>query len=226
MTTVDTATAGGRGRTAASDRRAAPVPGLRRRRSTPHILLGAVLVTVCGLAFAVTALRVDPRIPVLTLAGPVPAGHVLVDGDLTVVRIVPDPALAVLSEAQRSSVVGRTVRLPLAAHSLLSAEVLGPAAWPPSGESLIAVSVKAGRIPVGVAAGAQVLVLVVPGSSATGAAGASPAAGPQARATVVSVAPGDASGASVVSLLMTSPDAVRIASASGEVALVLQGGAG
>ncbi|SRR6266511_45901 len=209
-----------------AERRATPTPGLRRRRSTPHLLLGAVLVVVCGLAFAVTALRVDPRTPVLAVAGPVPAGHVLADADLAVVRIVPDAGLATLPEAQRSQVVGRTVRLPLAAHSLLSEDVLGPAAWPPAGQSLIAVAVKAGRVPVGVAAGAQVLVLVVPGSSTSGGAGASPSAGPQARATVVAVAPADASGASVVSLLMTSTDAVRIAAAAGEVALVVQGGAG
>ncbi len=209
-----------------AERRATPTPGLRRRRSTPHLLLGAVLVVVCGLAFAVTALRVDPRTPVLAVAGPVPAGHVLTDADLAVVRIVPDAGLATLPEAQRSQVVGRTVRLPLAAHSLLSEDVLGPAAWPPAGQSLIAVAVKAGRVPVGVAAGAQVLVLVVPGSSTSGGAGASPSAGPQARATVVAVAPADASGASVVSLLMTSTDAVRIAAAAGEVALVVQGGAG
>jgi len=209
-----------------ADRRAPATPGLRRRRSTPHMLLGAVLVVVCGLAFAVTALRVDPRTPVLALAASVSAGQVLTDADLTVVRIVPDPALGVLREAQRASVVGRTVRLPLAARSLLSEEVLGPAAWPPKGESLIAVSVKAGRIPAGVSAGAQVLVLVVPGASATGGTDASRGEVQRAPATVVSVAAADASGASVVSLLMSSADAVRIAGAAGEVALVVQGGTG
>jgi len=209
-----------------ADRRATPTAGLRRRRSTPHMLLGAVLVVVCGLAFAVTALRVDPRTAVLALAGPVSAGHVLSDADLTVVRIVPDPALGVLSEAQRASVVGRSVRLPLAARSLLSQDVLGPAAWPPRGESLIAVSVKAGRVPTGVAAGAQVLVLVVPGSSATGGTDASRGEVQRAPATVVSLAVADASGASVVSLLLSSADAVRIAGAAGEVALVVQGGTG
>src|SRR5262249_10125223 len=141
--------------------------GLRRRRSTPHMLLGAVLVVVCALAFAVTALRVDPRTAVLALAAPVPAGHVLTDADLTVVNIVPDPALGALPQAQRAPVVGRTVRLPLAAHALLSQDLLGPAAWPPAGQSLIAVSVKSGHAPSGMAAGAQVLVLVVPPSSST-----------------------------------------------------------
>jgi hypothetical protein len=39
-----------------------------RRRSTPHVVVGALLVLVCALAFAVTALRVDPRTGVLALA--------------------------------------------------------------------------------------------------------------------------------------------------------------
>lgn len=225
MTTADTATSRRDTRTSRPDRSTVPA-GLRRRRSVPHVLLGSVLVVVCGLAFAVTTVRVDPRTGVLALAGSVAAGHALTDADLTVVRIVPDPALGVLREAQRASVVGRTVRLPLAARSLLSEDVLGPAAWPPAGESLIAVSVKAGRVPAGVAAGARVLVLVVPAASTPGVTTNGSAEVLRAAATVVAVATADASGASVVSLLLFSADAVRIAGAAGEVALVVQGGTG
>jgi hypothetical protein len=187
------------------------------------MLLGAVLVVVCALAFAVTGLRVDPRSAVLVLARPVPAGHVLTDTDLAVVRIVPDAALATLPESQRSAVVGRAVRLPLAANSLLSNDVLGPPAWPPAGQSVIAVAVKSGRAPVGLTAGARVLVLVVPASAAS-TAGSATGTIPQARATVVAVGAGDTSGTTVVSLLMSSANAVRIAGASGDAALVVQGG--
>ncbi|GIJ62108.1 SAF domain-containing protein [Virgisporangium aurantiacum] len=202
-------------------RRDAPTVSVRRRRSTPHIVLGALLVLACAVAFAITALRVDPRTAVLTLARAVPAGHTLSAADLTVVRIVPDAALAVVAETQQSSVIGRTLRLPVAANTLLSESMLGPAAWPPSGQSLVAVSVKPGRAPDGLAAGARVLVLVVPTQSGTGS---SPGANPvQVSATVVSVTAADGTGASVVSLLMTSPDAVRVAGAPGEVALIVQG---
>ena len=201
---------------------AAPV-GVKRRRSTPHMLLGAVLVLVCALAFAVTGLRVDPRSPVLALARAVPAGHVLTDADLAVVRIVPDSALGTLSESQRSTVVGRSVRLPLAANSLLVSEVLGSAAWPPAGQSVIAVAVKSGRVPVGLTAGANVLVLVVPASSGASTGSAAPTI-PRAQATVVAVAAADTNGTAVVSLLMTSTNAIRVAGAPGEAALVLHGG--
>jgi hypothetical protein len=116
------------------------------------------------------------------------------------------------------------VRLPLAAHSLLSDDVLGAVAWPPAGQSVIAVAVKSGHAPAGVGAGVAVLVLVVVASSST--TGALPASPQQALATVVSVAAADSSGASVVSLLMSSADALRIGGASGDVALVVLGTAG
>jgi hypothetical protein len=195
-----------------------------RRRSTPHVVVGALLVLVCALAFAVTALRVDPRTGVLALARSVPAGHSLSAADLTVVRIVPDAALTVLAEDQQSSVVGHTVRVPVAANTLLSQEMLGPVAWPPEGQSLVAVSVKPGRAPDGLAAGAHVLVLDVPRQ----ANAASSRDGPAIRvaATVVSVGVADGSGASVVSLLMSSSDAIPVAAASGDVALVVQGEGG
>lgn len=208
--------------------RTSTVPvGLRRRRSTPHMLLGAVLVVVCALVFAVTGLRVDPRSDVLALANPVAAGHVLTDADLMVVRIVPDPALGALPQSQRSVVVGHPVRLPLAAHSLLSQDVLGATAWPPPGQSLIAVAVKSGHAPTGVTPGAQVLVLVVPASSSTTTGSGGNGSGvQQAPAAVVAVGGADTSGTTVVSLLLSSADAVRIAGASGDVSLVVQGGAG
>jgi hypothetical protein len=219
MTTLQSAP----GRSADAARRDTPAVSVRRRRSTPHVVLGALLVLACAVAFAVTALRVDPRTAVLALARSVPAGHTLSAADLTVVRIVPDAALAVVAEGQQSSVVGRSLRLPVAASTLLSESMLGPAAWPPSGQSLVAVSVKPGRAPDGLAAGANVLVLVVPTQSGTGTATANPGNPVQVQATVVSMSTADGTGASVVSLLMTSPDAIRLAGAPGDVALIIQG---
>jgi len=197
---------------------------MARRRSAPHLLLGVFLTLVAAVAFAVTSLRMDPRIEVLALAGPVSAGQVLGDADLVVARIVPDSTIAVLPADRRTSVVGRTVTMPLPANSLLSEEALGRAAWPPNGQSVIAAAVKAGRAPDGVSAGARVLVLVVPPASSTATISGAPPDGPRAAATVVAVQSADASGSSVVSLLMSSADALRIAGANGDVALVLQGG--
>ncbi|MBT8228008.1 MAG: hypothetical protein HKP61_13385 [Dactylosporangium sp.] len=225
MTTLRPAPTRAGGSTAVDTRGGSPTPGLARRRSVPHLLLGAVLVVGCAVAFAGTALRVDPRTPVLAVAHDLPAGHVLTDSDLTVVRIVADADMATVAESRRSSVVGRSVRLPMAAGGLLAETMLGPGAWPPAGQSVVAVKVTAGHAPTDLVAGAQVLVLVVPTSSGN-TASAAQSASVRADATVVSVERPDTSGARVVSLLMIDADAVRIAGAAGEASLVVRGRAG
>jgi len=218
-----TATISGEGRTTTG---VPPSPLQRRRRRGP-ILLGALLVLLGAVSFAVTSLRVDPRVPVLALAGPVAAGQTLSDADLMVVRIVPDPSVQVVAASARSSVVGRTVTMPLAAHTLLSMDEVGPSAWPPAGQAVVAVPVKAGHAPTGLAPGGQVTVVTVNSGTAPisqNGGGSSAGSGVQVRATVVAVKAPDANGTSVVSLLLVTADALKLAGASGDVALVLGSG--
>ncbi|MEV6932840.1 hypothetical protein AB0M46_51270, partial [Dactylosporangium sp. NPDC051485] len=115
--------------------------------------------------------------------------------------------------------------------ALLSPQQLGDVAWPPAGQAVIAVGLKPGRIPAGVAAGGQVTVIVIPsaapGANTAGSGNGAGDSGPQlvrADATVVSVhEAADQSGVTVVSLLLTATDAVTVASAGGEAALVQRG---
>jgi hypothetical protein len=186
-------------------------------------VLGAALVVACALAFAVTSLRVDPRAEVLVLARPVAAGQVLTSADLDVARIVPDSTVPVIPASERDSIAGRTATMPLAARTLLSGGVLGAASWPPRGQSVIAVPVKPGRAPDGLAPGTAVTVLVLPSA---GAPSQSPGGTPQAAGVVVAVRPADAAGTEVLSLLLPSSDALRVAGAAGEVAVVLHGAGG
>lgn len=198
-------------------RPAVALPGTRKRRSLPRILAGSLAALLGAVIFGAVGLRSDPAVDVLAVTRPVTAGAAVVDADLRVVRIVPDPALQVFPASQRSSVVGQTAAVPLAPGSLLTAEQLGAAVDPPSGQSVIAVGVKTGRAPVAaLAAGASVLVLVIP----PGADTATPLT--QAAAVVRSVELTDSAGMTVVTLQLASEEAVRIASATGEVALVLQ----
>jgi hypothetical protein len=122
--------------------------------------------------------------------------------------------------AQRGTVVGRTAALPLPAGVLVSAQQLGQVAWPPAGQSVIAVGIKPGRAPAGLTAGTQVTVIVIPsaapgagGTSGTTAGGSANGGEPQvarADATVVSVTDAaDQSGVSVVSLLLSAAGAAR-----------------
>jgi hypothetical protein len=206
-------------------------PVLRRRISVPRVLLGVLLIVGCALAGAAVANQIDTRLPVLATARPVAAGQTITDADLTVVRVAAEAQVATVPAAQRGRVVGRTAALPLPAGVLVSSQQLGEVAWPPSGQSVIAVGLKPGRAPAGLTAGTQVTVIVIPSTAPGGGSGGTSnggaGGGPQvvrADATVVSVSEAaDQSGVSVVSLLLSAVDAVTVASTPGEAALVQRG---
>jgi hypothetical protein len=128
--------------------------------------------------------------------------------------------MTVFPAQDRARVVGRAAALPLAAGTLLTPAMLADAAqWPAPGRSVIAVGVKTGRAPAGLAAGTAVLLVVVSANSAT------PDHLPQTQAvgTVIAVDAPDTSGLTVVSVELASDAAVQIAAATGEVAVVVQG---
>lgn len=162
----------------------------------------------------------------LAVARDVPAGQVIADADVRVVRVVrvanPSGLDLVPAERRGGGIVGRSTAVPLAAGSLVSAQV-GPAAWPAPGQAVIAVPVKPGRAPTSLTAGSRVVVLVAP-----------PAGGQQASqqnngvrravATVVSVAAGrDQVGTQLVTVLLAADSAEAVASAPGDVSLVQLG---
>lgn len=197
-------------------------PVLRRRVSPLRILLAVLLILGFALAGAVVANRIDTRLPVLATAHAIDAGQLITDADLTVVRVAADSTVRTVPEADRGSVVGKTAAVPLVAGALLSPAQLGAAAWPPAGQSLVAVGVKSGRLPSGVAAGSHVLVLIVPTSTNAGT-GSTPQV-VQAEATVWSLEEAkDQSGDTAVSLLIADADGRRLASAVGDVTLVQLG---
>jgi hypothetical protein len=212
--------------TAGREGRVAPPPPGVRRRAGRTAAFGLLLAVAGALAFAVVDLRADPASAVLTVARPVAAGEVIIDADLSVARIVPDAGVAVLSENQRSSVVGHTAAVPLLAGTLLSPKQLGAPAWPPRGQSVVAVAIKAGHAPAGLTAGSPVTVLVVPTSGGSGSGGPDQGKQVQERATVVTVSASNTSGVTVVSLLLTSSAALKVGSATGDVSLILQSAGG
>ncbi len=175
--------------TLASSRNARAEPSrsmLRSGRSPVHIIVGALLVVALSLAFMWTQLRSDASVQVLAMARGVPAGQVIAAADLRVATVVPDPSVALVASTQAPTVVGRTASVPLVAGTLLSPGQLGPAAWPPPGQAVVALPVKQGRIPAGITPGARVQVLVV--ATVTGTdAGATATAPSEPTATVVDV---------------------------------------
>jgi hypothetical protein len=223
--------------TVATGTRPAGVAGvvapLQRRRSVPHLLLGAVLVVAAALGVSLVVSGLDTRSEVVAVARPVAAGQVLAVADLATARVAVDASVATVPAARRGELVGRVARVPLAQGALLSPRQVGSGAvdWPPAGQAVAAVPVAADRAPDGLVAGTRVQVLVIPqggaaSAPATGEQGqtaAVPAGVVQALATVVAVAESpDQLGGLAVSLLLSEQDAALLAATAGEVSLVLR----
>jgi hypothetical protein len=186
-----------------------------------------LIVIATVVAFWQMDLRQHSDEAFLSTARPVAAGQAITDGDLTVVRVANTSGLALIAATRRGDVVGRTAAAPIPQGVLLTAAQVGPPAWPPSGQAVIALPVKPGRAPADLAVGATVIVLVVPAhasqTSTIGddAGGKKDAGTRRAAATVVSVSTGaDQLGTQLVTLLLAADSAESIASASGDASLV------
>jgi hypothetical protein len=204
------------------------VASAARRRSVPWALAGLLLVVVCALAFAVASSRLGQRQAVLAVAHAVPAGHLIDQGDLVVVRVSADPRLRPITASAQAQVVGRPAAVPLSPGTLLTEAALGPPSIPRPGEAVVGLALKPGQFPPGLAAGARVLAAETSPEAdpaATGVAGGSPRT---YRAIVVEVATpaadaGAETGEAVVSLQLNTAVAPRVAAAgaAGRVVLVL-----
>jgi len=208
-----------------------PRPRPIGRRAGRRMAAGVLLVLAAVVVFWQVDLRHDPRQAVLAMARPVPAGQVITEADLRTVRVAPDSGLHLLPAAERDRVVGRSAAVPLAAGSLLTGEQVGPVAWPPPGQAVVAVAVKPGHAPAGLTPGARVVVLVVPaqttGATSTAPAGTAGPGGVRAMATVVALTQGpDQASTQVVSLLLSAEAAEQVAAAPGDVSLVWRGPVG
>jgi len=190
------------------------------------LLVGGLLaMVVCAGAFALAYLGADARVAALAVDRPLAAGQTVTAQDIRVVRLVPDPGVDLVPAGDASQVVGRTVTVPLAVGTLLARSQLGPAGWPPPGEAVAAVPVKPGRLPAGLTEGSRVLVVRVAPDTPVEPGPPPEAPAAPVPATVVQVVEAvDGSGTSLVSLLLDQDDAVAVAGAAGDLALVLAGG--
>jgi hypothetical protein len=196
--------------------------GRTRRRWSP-LVGGLLLVMLCASVFAVVQLSNDDRMQVLAVARPVAAGQVISAEDLRPVLVAADPSVPLVAATSVTSVVGRTASVPLAAGTLLAPSQLGPPSWPAAGQAVVAVLLKPGRAPAGLAAGSRVRIVTVAPDSTT-STDVLPAAPVSVPAVVTGVSEGvDGAGTSVVSLQLAQDDAARIAGAGLELALVLVG---
>lgn len=199
---------------------ASGLPRVRRQRRPALAAGGALLVVLCGVTSAALALSGDDRVPVLALARPVQAGHVLSAQDLRVAKLAGE-GLSALSADGASSVVGQTVTASLPAGTLLNDSMLSRQPLPGDGLQLVAVAVKPGGAPVEAVPGRDVsLVRVVTTADPRGAASAQVLV---ARARVVSVRTEAANGLLILTVQVPDASAIAVAqaSAAGAVAVTL-----
>ncbi|MEU6512106.1 SAF domain-containing protein [Streptomyces sp. NPDC046942] len=184
------------------------VTGARRRR-LGWVWAGTGAVVVSAVGFTLVAQAVGERQQVLVLARDVPAGRVLKPGDLRAVEVAADTGVVRL--ADRGTVLGRPVKVPLVAGSLLAPGQVGASAvFPPKGFSEVAFAVEPGGAPPDLARGER--VAVVPGPAGAGAAGDEETAPSAVAGTVTGVGePESAGGPRVVTVLVETGAARRAA---------------
>ncbi|WP_436776775.1 SAF domain-containing protein [Yinghuangia sp. YIM S09857] len=188
------------------------VPGKRRRVRAVRVWAGLFVAVVCAGLFVVAARGTDDRRAVLVVAQRVEAGQVVQRADLRETELRGGPVSGVVPVSSVDEVVGRVAVVPLVPGSLLSRDQVGEAAgFPQAGQALVAVSVKDGGAPPGLAAGQHVAVLAGPGQGA--AMQKSVGASTSAEGVVVAVrAASDATGGgSVVTLLVDADSGSRVA---------------
>lgn len=203
---------------------AGPVPASARLAPSgrgvhvPHVLLGCLLVLVCGAVFYLISAQSSGRVPVLALARDVSAGHVLTAGDLRVVQVAAGADVSTVSAANTGTVVGGVMAAPRTVGALLSPSDVGQAKFPPPGEAVAAVALKDGQFPPGLSAGTKVAALVAaPTQSGTGSGSPTAARASWLPGVVVSVQAADSGSAgTVVALLMSTDDAATLGAASAQ----------
>jgi hypothetical protein len=202
--------------------------GTSRRRSVPHLLLGALLVLACAAAFLLISLNSGNRVSVLALARPVSVGQVLTTQDLRQVNVAVDPDVSVVDASQAASLVGRTMSTALPAGALLTLDAVGDGGVPTAGQAIAALSLKSGQFPHEVSPGTHVSVVFVPGQS-SGSVASPPA--PDSTtvwpAVVTSVTSPPNEQTTVVSVQLAEGAARQVAAVpAGQLSVVMLSGGG
>lgn len=203
----------------------APALIVLNRRSLPLAAAGVLLVVVCALAFAGGWARAGHRQPVLALARPVAAGHVITAADLQVVRVSAAGPVSLVPASARDQVAGSTAAASMPAGTLLAGSDIG-APPPAAGQAQLGVAVKPGQYPPDLSPGQDVEVLATPASGGPGSPGGSPAAVQAGQGVVVSVSPAPvlaATGQAVVELQLPrgALPKVAAAAAAGQISLAM-----
>jgi hypothetical protein len=139
----------------------APSPSRLSSRARGRLAVGALVVAVGVLLNLAVYRGVNDRTPVLQLARDVPAGQQLVPEDFRSVGVGSDGNFRSVPAAELNALVGSYAKVRLVAGTLLAREALQPSPLVGAGASVVAVTVPAGEVPVGVRERSKVAVVLV-----------------------------------------------------------------
>ena len=189
-----------------------------RRRSVPHLVVGAMLVTSCAVGGIWWSAAAGEREPALAVARPLALGTVLEPDDLREVAVALDGSVDAVPAAEVSGVVGQRLAVSLPAGALLPRGALGAPAGPPEGRAIAALALGPGQVAPDLAVGAAVLVVLIDPDGASGVTGS---AWP-GLVTSVTDAAGAGDATRVVAVDLDEGDARRVAATPvGRLALVI-----
>lgn len=203
----------------------APPSPVRRQRRRGFLALAVALVALFAVGTVVAFNYFSATHSAIGVSGALGYGQQITANDLVEVSVPNGGSLNALDWSQRTSIVGQYAVTTLQAGQLLPSGAVASKLTPPAGSSLVAVGVKNGLLPAAeLRAGDSVRVVAVQ-TSATTTTPAGPATLPSSiTARVYSISPRDASGVTVVDVVVADADADMVArlSAAGQAALVLQ----
>jgi hypothetical protein len=191
-----------------------------RRRSVPHLILGALLVTTCTAGGVAWSLVAGERQVALVLARPVMVGDRLSSADLREASVALDGVVDAIPATEAATVIGEPLSVSLPAGALLPRGAVGAPPSPPQGRAVAALALDPGQAPRDVAAGVAVLVVLTADPSAETAVSA---LGWEGMVTSVVNVPLDAG--RVVSVELDTDDARQVAAApTGRLSLIVVAG--
>ena len=123
-----------------------PPPG--RRARLPEVAVGAALMVGFTLAGVLWHLSSTDKEAVLALAAPVGRGEVIEAGDVRVVYVSSDDAIASLAGSESPAVVGRVAAADLPAGAVLNRDSVLPGAALGPGEAVVGLSLDPGQVPL------------------------------------------------------------------------------
>jgi SAF domain len=215
-------------RSTTGDAKAGRVPGVRstpaRQRRMPWIALGLLLVFGSGLAFAAWSRASSARVAVLVAARDVDAGEVITADAVRTDDVAAGPGVAVVTPAQRSLLIGKVARGPIASGTLMARAMVSETDVVSVGQAVVGAVLAPGAYPTAALRAGDQVELVASASENDPDASAG-SLGPATVWAITDTGAADGSRSRFISLLVAADRATAVTNAASrdQLRLVLVG---